>query len=115
MKGSDFALIIVAAISVLSALLSGRSARKAAKYDADAEITNSRTLAETEAYNRARQMDIQTITRQDNEIDEIREQNRKLRVRVRELQNDNDDLREQNRGLTQRIARLERYQEENSE
>lgn len=115
MKGSDLALILVAVISVISAVLSSRSARKAAKYDSDSSVTNTRTVAETEAYNRARKMDIETIQRQDNEIDEIREQNRKLRAKVRELQADNEDLREENRGLTQRVARLERRQEENSE
>lgn len=115
MKSSDWALIIVALISVVSAMLASRSSRKAAKYESDAEITNSRTIAETEAYNRARKMDLETIKRQDDEIDEIREQNRKLRERIRELQEDNYSLREQNRNLLQRVTRLERHQEENSE
>lgn len=115
MKGSDWAAIVVAFISILSAVLAGRSARTASKYNSDASITNSRTLAETEAYNRARKMDIETIERQDKEIDEIREQNRRLREKVRELQSDNENLHEENRVLKQRVTRLERYQEETSE
>ena len=115
MKGSDWAAVVVALISILSAVLAGRSARRAAKYDSDASVTNSRTLAETEAYNRARKMDIETIERQDKEIDEIREQNRQLRAKVRELQNDNEKIHEENRVLRQRVTRLEQYQEESSE
>ena len=115
MKGTEWAAIIVALISVISAVLAGRSARKAAQYDSDAAITNSKTVAETEAYNRARKMDLETIQRQDAEIDEIREQNRKLRERVRELADDNYNLREQNRNLLRRVTRLEQHQEENHE
>jgi peptidoglycan hydrolase CwlO-like protein len=115
MKSSDWAVIIVALISVVSAVLAGRSARKAAKYDSEASITNSRTVAETEAYNRARKMDIETIERQDKEIDEVREQNRKLRAKIRELQNDYETVHEENRVLRQRVTRLEQQQEETCE
>jgi FtsZ-binding cell division protein ZapB len=115
MDGSDWAIIIVALISVVSAALAARSARKAAKYDSDASMANSKTLAETEAYNRARKMDIETIERQDKEIDEIREQHRKLRAKVRELQQENENLHEENRVLKQRVARLEQHQEEFNE
>lgn len=115
MKGSEWAGIIVAIITVISAILAGRSARKAAQYDSDASVMNSKTLAETEAYNRARKMDIETIERQDKEIDEIREQNRQLRKKVRELQEDGDRIHEENRILKQRVARLEKYQKESSD
>jgi hypothetical protein len=115
MKGSDWALIIVALVSLTSAVLAGRSARKAAQYDSDASVMNSKTLAETEAYNRARKMDVETIERQDKEIDEIYEQNRNLRIKVRELQIDNERIHEENRILKQRVARLEKYQEESSD
>jgi len=108
MKGSDWAVIIVALISVMSAVLAGRSARKAAKYDSDASIMNSKTLAETEAYNRARKMDIETIERQDRDLD-------LLRLKVRALQEDNDRLHEENRLLKRRVAKLEQNQEEHSE
>jgi len=113
-KSSDWAVIIVAIISVISAALAGRSARKSAQYTSDAAVTNSRTLAETDAYNRARKMDIETIERQDKEIDEIREQNRQLRTKVRELQEHNERIDEENKNLRRRVARLEQHQEETS-
>ncbi len=112
MKSSDWALIVVAVISLGSAFLSGRSAKAAAKFSSEATIDNTRVLAETEAYNRARRMDIETIERQDREIDEIREQNRKLREKVRVLQQENEDIKEDNRQLRQRVTRLEQHQEE---
>jgi FtsZ-binding cell division protein ZapB len=115
MKGSDWAVVIVGLVSLISAILAGRSARKAAQYDSDASIMNSKTLAETEAYNRARKMDIETINRQDQEIDDIREQNYQLRKQVRKLQEDNDRIHEENRILKQRVARLEKHQKENSD
>jgi FtsZ-binding cell division protein ZapB len=115
MNSTNFAAIIVAVISIISAALAGRSARKAAEYNSDASVENARVIAETEAYNRARKMDIETIERQDAEIDEVREQNKKLRAKVRELQNDNEALHEANRILKLRVSRLERYQEENRE
>lgn len=114
MKGSEWAIIIVALISVLSAIFSGRSAKAAAKYNSDASVMNSRTMAETEAYERARRMDIATIERQDEEIAEIRENAEKLRDKVRTLMQHNTQLREDNQKLHQdnetlrrRIARLE--------
>lgn|SRR5690349_650858 len=113
-NSSDWAVIIVAMISVVSAALAGRSARKSAQYTSDAAVTNSRTVAETEAYNRARKMDIETIERQDKEIDEVREQNRQLRLKVRELQADYERVHEENRLLRQRVTRLEQHQEETS-
>ena len=115
MKSSDWAVIIVALISVVSASLAGRSAKKAAKYTSDASVDNSRIMAETEAYNRARKMDIETIERQDREIDEIREQNRLLRAKVREQQIEIETIHEENHLLRQRVLRLEQHQGENSE
>lgn len=112
MKSSDWALVIVALIGLVSAALAARSAQKSAEYDKEAKVASEKTMAETEAYNRARKMDIETIQRQDKEIDEIREQNRLLRQRIRELMDDNERIREDNRQLRQRVARLERYQEE---
>lgn len=112
MKGSEWAVIAVALISVLSAALAGRSARAAAKYNSDASVVNSRTLAEQDAYNRARKMDVDTIERQDKEIDQIAEQNRRLRARVAELEEDNEKLHEENRILKKRVSRLEQLQEE---
>lgn len=78
----------VAVIGLTSAWLSGRSARKAAQFSADASIANERTKAETEAYNRARAMDIQTIARQEIEI-------KKLSDRITFLEGENAVLKQQ--------------------
>lgn len=84
----------VAAIGIVSSWLAGRSARKAAQFSADASTANERTKAETEAYNRARKMDIDTIARQETEI-------QKLRDRITFLEGENSILKE-------RVAILER-------
>ena len=67
--GGWFVSIAVVVISGLFALASQRSAAKASK-------TNTQTVSaverETEAYERARAFDTETITRQGNEIKELR-------------------------------------------
>jgi predicted RNase H-like nuclease (RuvC/YqgF family) len=84
----------VAAIGIVSSWLAGRSARKAAQFSADASTANERTKAETEAYSRARAMDIQTIARQEAEI-------KKLSDKITFLEGENAVLKE-------RVANLER-------
>lgn len=78
--------VVIAAIGIISAWLAGRQARKAAQSSADASMANVRAQAETEAYNRARAMDIQTIQRQDEDILDLVEQ-------IKELKADNKSLR----------------------
>lgn len=107
MDSASWALIVVALISVVSAVLSGRAAKSAARLNSDATVMNSRTQAETDAYNRARKMDIETIERQDREIDEIRDNSEKLREKVRELTKDNERIHEDNDRLRRRISALE--------
>jgi FtsZ-binding cell division protein ZapB len=97
MRGSDYAIIAVALISVLSAMVAARTARSTAK-----------TQAETEAYARARKMDVETIERQDEEIEEIRKNNRELRDKVRKLLRDNEALHQENADLRSRVSSLER-------
>lgn len=115
MDGANWAAIIVAFVSVFSAILSGRAANKAAQSSSSASIMNSRTQAETEAYNRARKMDIETIERQDEELAEIREENKRIIGRIRELKIDNERLNEDNDRLRRRISHLERVLGETSE
>lgn len=122
MEAFNWAGVAVAVIGVISALLSGRAARTAAKYSSDASVANAKVAAETEAYNRARKMDIETIERQDQEIEEIRQNNRDLREKVRALMQDNERLRQDNVSLHQdnealrrRVTRLEQQLGENSE
>lgn len=107
MGASEWAAIIVGLISVVAAIFSGRAARSAAKFNSDASIMNSRTAAETEAYIRARNMDLKTIEQQDKEIAEIRDNNEELRKKVRTLITENIELREENDSLRRRVARLE--------
>ena len=107
MDASNWSVIAVALISLASAWLAYRSAKSASKYTSEASIMNSKTLAETEAYNRARKLDTETIDRQKQDILEIRANNEDLRVKVRELKVDNENLHEDNDRLRRRIARLE--------
>jgi FtsZ-binding cell division protein ZapB len=113
MQAFNWAGVAIAIVSLITAWLSGRSARAAAKYSADSSTTNSRILAETEAYKRARAMDVETIERQGKEIDEIREQNRALRAKVRELIASNEKLLEENIDLRRRLTVLEHQIGEN--
>jgi predicted RNase H-like nuclease (RuvC/YqgF family) len=107
MTGADWAAIIVGVISVAAAIFSGRAARSAAKFNSDASIMNSRTQAETEAYIRARNMDLKTIEQQDKEIEEIRINNEELRAKVRALITENLELRQENDALRRRVTHLE--------
>lgn len=108
MDAGNWAGIIVAVIALVSALLSGRAAASASKYSTKAQ-------AETEAYNRARKMDIETIERQDTELAEIREENKKMDSRIRELKIDNERLHEDNDRLRRRITHLENLLGETNE
>lgn len=115
MNGDNWAQILVALVAVISAFLAQRSAKNAAKLNSDATITNSKTLAETEAYNRARKMDVETIERQDEDIRELRENSNKLREKYRELKQDNELLHEDNDRLRRRVTALERQIGETNE
>jgi predicted nuclease with TOPRIM domain len=107
MDKNDWAQVIVALVAVVSAILSGRAARKSTQLTSEASTMNARTQAETESYNRARQMDVQTIERQGKELEEIRANAEKLREKVRELKISNEQLNEDNDRLRRRISRLE--------
>lgn len=93
MNASIWATIIVAVISVGSAVFSGRAAK-----------FGSRTQAETEAYIRARKIDTDTIDRQEKQLE-------KLRERVTVLERNEERLNEDNDRLRNRLTRLERLEE----
>jgi FtsZ-binding cell division protein ZapB len=101
MGASNWATIIVAAIALISAIFSGRAAAGASRY-------SSKAQAETEAYNRARKMDIETIDRQDQELEELRDDQAKMARRLKELKEDNERLHEDNDRLRRRVTHLER-------
>lgn len=94
MTASLWATIIVAVISVGSAVFSGRAARY-----------GSRTQAETEAYIRARKIDTETIDRQEKQLEKLRERVLILEASEERLNEDNDRLRS-------RVSALERKVEE---
>lgn len=111
MASSDWVAVAVGSVSAVSAWLAGRSAKKASEF-------NTKTTAETEAYNRARQMDIETLDRQKRDLTEIRENNKEIREKLREMKLENDKLKEDNRVLHEenailrrRVARLEKLLE----
>jgi predicted RNase H-like nuclease (RuvC/YqgF family) len=79
--------LVVAGVAALSAFASQRSASKAS-------TLNTRTLAEEEAFTRARSFDLETIKR-------LEQENKELREREKELE-------EQVEILKWRIGRLER-------
>lgn len=100
MEAFNWAGIVVAMVGIVTAWLSGRAARLAAKHSADATVINAKTLAETEAYNRARKMDIETIEHQEEEIKQLRDENRELWSRVRELEKDNRTIHSEHNNLS---------------
>lgn len=62
--------------SMAVALIAAFGAWAAHKTSSKANVLNARTTAEEQAYVRARKFDLETIDRQDKEIDELRESNR---------------------------------------
>jgi hypothetical protein len=72
----DFGAIIVAAIAALGAWAAQRSTAKANKAGL---VVSKRLDAEHGAYERARAFDIQTILRQDEEIEELKADNQALK------------------------------------
>ena len=94
--------------AILIALIAALGTWASHKSSAKASTINAKAAAEVEAYNRARKMDLETIQRQDAEIDDIRAENGILKKRVREVELDNDELREDNTKLRRRVTALER-------
>lgn len=118
MDWGDAVTIFVAIVAAASAWASQRSAAKASTLNVS---TTSRVEMEKEAYERARAFDIETIKRQDDEILELRNDNRDLhekiavaraeareaRREVREVRTENQELQNQNAELMARISVLE--------
>lgn len=78
---ADTTSIVSAVVAIVASGSAFASQRAAAK----ASTANSRTAAEEQAYIRARDMDIETIRRQDAEIDELRTENKRQQKQIREL------------------------------
>lgn len=76
------ASILVGMVAAASAYASQRAASRASTLNANA---SSRVDMEKEAYERARKFDVETIGRQDTELDDLRKENEELQVKVRAL------------------------------
>lgn len=92
--------ILIALIAALGAWLTHRQTAKAT-------IVSAKSAAEMEAYGRAVNMDRETIKRQDGEIEKLREENDKLKKRVKTLEDDYDKLHSEHRKLRLRMTAIE--------
>lgn len=133
MNAGNWAAVICSAFAMFGVWASSRNARKATEKNAvvvsATELEKARATAESEAYNRARKFDVETIERQDKELDELRQtlvgmraDVEMLRANEAHLNNDlkliaednrqlhavNDRLREQNMFLKRKIERIEK-------
>lgn len=114
MDNGSLAAIIVSLVAAAGAYMSQRAAAKAAKVNAE---SSGRMKMEDEAYDRAREYDTDTITRQKAEIDALRiqndtlqrvhTQNRHLNEDVKRVSKDNDQLHAENTRLVKRVEDLE--------
>lgn len=82
MNAIDISAIVIALIALGSSWVTSRSASKASTINNE---TNARVEMEKEAYTRARDFDINTIERQNKEIEKLREENRELKEKLRLL------------------------------
>lgn len=96
----DAATIGSVAIAVIAAVASIAAQRQAAKASTTNAAATSRAAMETDAYIRARKYDMETIERQDEELEELRAENRTLK-------NDKMELEREARHLRRRVYRLE--------
>lgn len=91
MNAIDISAIIIAIIALGSSWVTARTSSKATTINNE---TNARVEMEKEAYNRARDFDINTIERQNEQIEKLQRENRELKETVRVL--------------TERLNRLEK-------
>ena len=109
--------IITALVAIIATGSAYASQRAAARASTMNTITTSRVDMEKEAYDRARKFDIETIERQDAEIEELRRDNVELHEKIavarseaRAARQDAREAQTENRQLRERIAILERGQ-----
>lgn len=110
------------AVSVLVAILAAGAAYASQRSAAKASVMNTQTVTavdrEKEAYERARAFDTETIRRQDEELAELREDNRKLHDRVtvaeaeaREARRESQEVRAENLKLRNALEDFVRQRE----
>jgi hypothetical protein len=98
MNWTQAATILVSLVALASAYASQRAATRASVVNT---ASTNRVDMETEAYLRARAFDVETIKRQDAELEDLQVQNSDLRRQ-------NSQLRADVRRLTTRVALCER-------
>lgn len=103
---SAVASIIVSLIAASSAFASQRSAARAANVNT---VTASRVEMEREAYQRARDFDVATMKRQDEEIAELLGNVVALKKENQEYRRDVQELRKENRELSTRLSKCEKH------
>lgn len=91
MNAIDISAIAIAIIALGSSWVTSRTSSKATTINNE---TNARVEMEKEAYNRARDFDINTIERQKEQIETLQRENRELKQTVQQL--------------TERLNRLEK-------
>lgn len=96
----NIGLIVTTLVTVLAGWASQRAATKTSRI-------NAKEQAEIEAYSRAREMDNKTITRQNEEIDDLIKDNRTLRDRVKALEVDLEKSNIIKRALINRNVELQ--------
>lgn len=96
----NIGLIITTVITVLAGWASQRSAAKLSR-------ATAKEQAEIEAYSRARAMDEKTIVRQNEEIEDLAEDNKKLRAENRALKIDLEKSNTIKRALLDRNMELQ--------
>lgn len=106
MDPSAVASIIVSMIAASSAYASQRSAARAANVNT---VTASRVEMEREAYQRARDFDVATMKRQDEEIAELLGDVVTLKKENQELRKENREIKKENRDLSERLTKCERH------
>lgn len=104
---SDIASVAVAAIAALGMWASSRSAKKAMVQSTSISSKTDKEIAETEAYARARKLDIETIERQDREITEVREENHEIKLENMALRDHVKDLSDRTKTLSEKVRALE--------
>lgn len=121
MDGGDYASIIAGIIAALSAWAVSRSAGKANRLAKELESQaaveaerirtegskeNTRSQAETEAYERARSFDVSTIERQTAEILQVRADNVHLNADVKRVNRENQELFAEREALRNEIRAM---------
>lgn len=96
----NIGLIVTTLVTVLAGWASQRAATKTSRI-------NAKEQAEIEAYSRAREMDNKTITRQNEEIDDLIKDNRTLRDKVKALEVDLEKSNTIKRALINRNVELQ--------